>query len=211
MIKSKKDYLYYLECDRVALKIRRKKPRIIGDDIWKFQRLMRKREYIENCKKNIFFRSYSIFLKYLYIKKGIKLGFSIPINVFGPGLSIAHYGTIVVNGASKVGANCRIHEGVTIGATGGSKLAPTLGDNVFLGSGSKVIGNITIANGIAVGANSVVVKSFFEQNITIAGVPAKKISDNNSEKLIGIDNSKIENKKNSCYGFGKRVKNTKVK
>lgn len=45
-------------------------------------------------------------------------GFSIPVNSFGPGLSIAHGGTIVVNNTARIGKNCRIHEGVTIGATG---------------------------------------------------------------------------------------------
>ena len=112
------------------------------------------------------------------------LNFSIPINVFGPGLSIAHYGTIVVNQNSKIGKNCRIHENVTIGSTGGEELAPQIGNNVFIGTGAKIIGNIEIADNIAIGANSLVNKSFTEPGITIAGNPAKKISNNSSKMFI---------------------------
>ena len=104
-------------------------------------------------------------------------------NVFGPGLSIGHHGTIVVNGNSKVGANCRIHVCVSIGTKAGySDVAPTLGDNIYIGPGAKLFGSIYIADGIAIGANSVVNKPFKEQNITIAGIPARKISSKGSDK-----------------------------
>ena len=111
-------------------------------------------------------------------------GISIHINCFGPGLSIAHYGSIVVNKSAKIGCNCRIHEGVTIGATGGSGQAATIGNNVFIATGAKIIGDITLGNNIAVGANAVITKSFNEDGITLGGVPAKKISNNNSQEFI---------------------------
>ena len=104
--------------------------------------------------------------------------------MFGPGLSIAHYGTIVVSTAARVGKNCRLHEGVNIGATNGSSRAPQIGDNVFIGTGAKIIGDITIADDVAIGANAVVVKSIQEQGITVGGVPAKKISVNNSHSNL---------------------------
>ena len=112
-------------------------------------------------------------------KQSLKLGFSIPLNAFGPGLAIVHYGTIVVSSAAKIGKNCRLHEGVNIGATNGSTLAPEIGDNVFIGSGAKIIGDISIADNVAIGANAVVVKSITEVG-TYGGIPAKKISDNDS-------------------------------
>lgn len=180
MIKSKKDYIYYLECDRIALGKSYLKPKIIGDEIWRFEIMLRKTEYYKNCSNNIIKKIYSKWLQYRYYKMRIKLGFSIPLNVFGPGLSIAHYGTIVVNGNSKVGKNCRIQECTTIGATNGSKDAPILGDNIFIGSGARIIGAIRIANNIAIGANAMVNKNFETQGITIAGIPAKKISEKNS-------------------------------
>ncbi len=99
-------------------------------------------------------------------------------------MSIAHYGTIVVNSAAKVGKNCRIHEGVNIGATNGSAKAPIIGDNVFIGTGAKIIGDITIANDVAIGANAVVVKSIEDSGVTYGGIPAKKISDKNSHSNL---------------------------
>ena len=62
----------------------------------------------------------------------IKLGFSIPVGVFNAGISIAHYGGIVVSNNAKVGKNCRIHECVNIGVTNGSDKAPIIGNNVFI-------------------------------------------------------------------------------
>ena len=120
----------------------------------------------------------------MFHKYSVKLGFSIPLNVFGPGLSIAHYGTIVVSDAAKVGKNCRLQEGVNIGATNGSAKAPQIGNNVFIGTGAKIIGDITIADDVAIGANAVVVKSITETGVTYGGVPAKKISSNNSHSNL---------------------------
>lgn len=185
MIKTKSDLKYYMECDRVALKYDRNKPKLIGSDIWKFQILLRKTEYYINNQKNLLFKIIAKFYSYRLYRKQIKLGFLIPPNTFGPGLAIAHIGTIVVNSNAKIGSNCRIHEGVTIGANGyGSKEAPLIGDNVFIGTGAKIIGNIVVADGISIGAGSIVVKSFNDGDITIAGNPAKKISDNNSDNHL---------------------------
>ena len=187
MIKNKKDLIYYLEQDKIALGKKYNKPKLINDEIWKFQILLRKCEYLYNIKKRFFKKIYYYFLMFKFHKLRIKLGYSIPLNVFGPGLSIAHRGTIVVNGNAKIGKNCRIQECVTIGTTGGSDLAPKLGDNIFLGSGCRIIGNIKIADNVSVGANAVVVKDINEKGITIAGVPAKKISDNSSLNNLNKD------------------------
>lgn len=186
MITTKKDLRYYLSQDALALRHNKKRPALFGDEIWKFQITLRKTEYYANSFRNS--KKY-LFFHYIWYRRklhqmSIKLGFSIPINVFGPGLSIAHYGTIVVNGAAKVGKNCRIHEGVNIGATSGSASAPQIGDNVFIGTGAKIIGDISIANDVAIGANAVVVKSITESGVTYGGVPAKKISSNNSHSNL---------------------------
>lgn len=82
------------------------------------------------------------------------LGFDIPLGVFGPGLSIAHRGTIVVNGDAQVGRNCRIHPGVTIGAVRGD--APTIGDNVFIGPSVGIYGPVTVGDNATLGPNSLV-------------------------------------------------------
>lgn len=190
MIITKKDLRFYLEADKVALRKKIQRPKIFSDEIWKFQILLRKYEYYNNCKSNKFNRLLKIYYRYNFHKMSIKLNFSIPINVFCAGLSIAHYGTIVVNSNARIGENCRIQENVTIGATSGNTKAPTIGNNVFIGTGAKVIGDIKIGNGVVIGAGAVVTKSFIENNITIAGVPAKKISNNNS-RLSCVDAANI--------------------
>ena len=104
---------------------------------------------------------------------------------FEPGLSIAHRGTIIINGGAKIGANCRLHACVNIGTEAGyTDKAPTIGDNCYIGPGVKMYGDIFIANGIAIGANAVVNKSFEEENIAIAGVPAKKIKEIDTSKFL---------------------------
>lgn len=187
MITSKDDLKYYLAQDAIALHCEEKRmPKLFGDELWKFERLLRKTEYYRNAYKNSknHLILHYIFYRILFHKYSVKLGFSIPLNVFGPGLSIAHYGTIVVNANAKVGKNCRIHADVTIGATSGNSTAPQIGDNVFIGTGAKIIGDLSVADDVAIGANAVVVKSISEKGVTYGGIPAKKISSNNSHANI---------------------------
>ena len=177
MIKSKQDYREYRMRDKTLNMSWRD---ILFNDIAHFKILLRKTELYTNCSSNFFGKLICVYYKFRLIRLGRKLGFSIPVNVFGPGLSIAHRGTIVVNPSTRVGANCRLHVCVNIGATGGSSKAQKIGNNVYIAPGAKIFGDIVIANNIAIGANAVVNKSFHEENITIAGVPAKKISDGGS-------------------------------
>lgn len=191
MILSKQDYLSYIESDRIALG--RKKRRfsnslfylVAPDYIWDFQLLLRKIEYYKNKKDAKFYsRLAYLFFRLKYKKFSLKLGFSIPENVFGSGLAIVHYGTIVVNQNAKVGSNCRIHPCTIIGASGGSGKAPQIGDNVYIAPGAKIFGDIKIASNCAIGANSVVNKSFDEEGVMIAGIPAKVIKPIKINKII---------------------------
>lgn len=197
MIKNKEELKYFLKQDKKALNRKGKKPKFFGDEIWKFEILLRKNEYINNCCKSKIYLPLKFFYKYRFHKLSIKLGILIPLNTFEEGLSIAHYGNIVVNTNAKIGKNCRIHECVNIGANHGNGLSPIIGNNVFIGTGAKVLGNIKIGNNVAIGANSVVTKNFEENNITIAGVPAKKISNNGSFDYIitkeGLNDERSEN------------------
>lgn len=118
-----------------------------------------------------------IIWKLIHHLLGIRLGFEIPINVFGYGLRINHYGCLVVNGNARIGKFCDIHQGVNIGQNVEPGSVPTIGDNVWIGPGAKLFGRITIANRIMIGANAVVNKSFLEEDITITGVPARKVKD----------------------------------
>jgi serine O-acetyltransferase len=181
MIESKQDYNFYLAADQLALAIKHERPRIFHDETWKFERLLRKVEYLENCGNNPLDKIVCLQARFALHKLSVKLGFAIPRNVFGPGLSIAHGGPIIVHSKAVVGENCRIDRCVSIGSIHYPAAAPIIGNNVFIGPGAVIDGAIEIAGGIAIGANSYVNKSFKEPNITIAGCPAKKISDKGSQ------------------------------
>lgn len=189
MIKTKEQYQHYLAADKAAFA----KPKnfkfslkecIAPHYTWRFQRRLRKLEYYRNCRHDFFGRLIYVFLKYRFSRVSLRFGFSIPENVFGPGLAIVHYGTIVVSHRAKVGKNCRIHVCTNIGASGGNLEAPQIGDNVYIGPGVKIFGDIVLGNNIAIGANSTVNKSFLEEGIMIAGSPARKIKDIDIKRII---------------------------
>lgn len=211
MIQSKSDYQFYLEADRIALDRHTTKPNILHFDyIWIFQRLLRKLEYYKNCKQSIYWKPYIYFLSWRYLKLSVKLGFTIPLNVIGPGLSLAHRGAIVINKGAKIGENCRLHTCVNIGTKAGSSdVAPHIGNNVYIGPGVKLFGDISIADDVAIGANSVVNRSFKESGISIAGIPAKKISDKGSSGILIKGTEKIR-KQNYAKKNEKENINTKL-
>lgn len=191
MIQSKQDYLYYLECDKVALRKTAKRPRFKHDIIWTFERLLRKCEYYENCRHDIIGRLYGKWLKYRYVCLSQKLGFSIGFNLCGPGLCIEHYGMVMING--KCGKNFRVIGSVVVGVTEDDK-KPIIGDNVFVGFGAAIIGDVFIADNVAVGANAVVTKSITTSGVTVGGVPAKVISQNGSGKYLVRATEIVNNK-----------------
>lgn len=178
MIRSKEDYRLYLEQDLIALGLKKNnflKQIFFPNYSLKLQRKLRKLEFYKNVRKNWIYKISYLFLKISYHRLCTRLNVVIPENVFGPGLAIVHHGTIIVNPNAKVGKNCRIQAGVNIGASGGQKEAPQIGDNVYLGPGVKVYGNIVIGNNCAIAANATVGKSIDEDGVMIAGVPAKVI------------------------------------
>lgn len=125
-----------------------------------------------------------LFTRFRYNRLSLLCGFSIPLNSIGPGLALPHYGSITINFGAKIGKNCRILPCVTIGATNHSNKAAIIGDNVFIGSGAKIIGDIIIADDVCIAANAVVVKSINEPGTTWGGVPCKKISNNDSRENL---------------------------
>lgn len=151
--------------------------------MWKYVKLMRIANYYY-CKRrrNII---YSL-LYFVNIRKfnklGRKLGIECGENVFDKGLRIFHSQGIVVNGNAIVGENCRLYGNNCIGNDGIHSECPKIGDNVRLCVGAKVLGNVELADGIVVAAGAVVIKSCNQKNVTLAGVPAKIVSENNQEK-----------------------------
>lgn len=117
VIQSKEDYLRFLENDKKALYKKENHPSII-DYIWKYERLLRKTEYYVNCRRDLVGRVWGLLLKYRLNRFGLRLGYTIPINVCDEGLSLVHYGNVTINLASRIGKNCRIYNGVVIGSQG---------------------------------------------------------------------------------------------
>ena len=145
-----------------------------------FQRLLRFGEYYEGRRDplgRVWFGVLRVRLRLL----GERLGFEIPRGVFGPGLSIAHHGTITVNGEARVGCNCRIDTQTTIADVRGR--TPVLGDNVYVGSGARIVGGVRVGDEVAIGANAVVVEDVPDR-VTVGGVPARVISRNGSRGVL---------------------------
>jgi len=181
MIKSRQQLREVIAADAKANNRTKVTASFFGDEIWKFILTMRKLDFYNSAKRKniIYFGLYSIY-KLRYHNLSLKLGFSIPYNICDQGLGLMHYGSIVINGNTRIGKNCKIHTCVNIGSTGGESEAPQIGDNVYIGPGAKIVGNVSVADGVCIGAGAVVVKSIDEPNTTWAGVPAQKISDKSS-------------------------------
>lgn len=178
MIKNKRDYRSYILADAKAMGINYNsfKARFVAyhtNPRWKFIKKLRRVELFKNIRKNLFLKLYYLYLWQDYKKCALKLGFSIPPNVVDKGLSLPHYGTIVISKDAKIGKNCRIHICVNIGASGGTKDAPIIGDNIYIGPGAKLFGKIEISDNCYIAANAVVNKSFSEEGSVIGGIPAK--------------------------------------
>ncbi len=97
-----------------------------------------------------------------------------PAVKIGKGCFIDHGAGIVIGETTVLGENVTLYQGVTLGGTGKEKgkRHPTIGNNVVVGAGAKVLGNIQIGNGSMVGANAVVIRDVPE-NATVVGVPGR--------------------------------------
>lgn len=152
--------------------------------IWNYIKEMRFNEYYlnnsllaESTHNSIFKRLLFTFLLILSNSKlkrlAYRTGFQIPPNTIEPGLTIWHWGAIIINPHAKIGRGCVLNPGVIIGHKE-KGLAPHIGDNCFIGGGAKVIGDIKIGDNVTIAPNAVVVKDV-PDNAVVGGVPAKII------------------------------------
>ena len=151
---------------------------IIQDErvlFYRYMVLLRKEEYCRS-RRGIFNKVCGLF----YSRRKNCLGNRIDVKILpftvGKGLNIQHKG-IVINGV--LGEDCILHGRNTIGNNRmgghGPLELPHLGDRVDIGVGAVIIGNVTVADNVKIGANSVVTKSIDEDGTVCAGVPAHKI------------------------------------
>ncbi|MDD5568049.1 MAG: serine O-acetyltransferase [Candidatus Omnitrophica bacterium] len=106
----------------------------------------------------------------------------------GKGLFIDHGMGVVVGETAVIGDNVLLYQGVTLGGTGleKGKRHPTIGNNVVIGGGAKVLGNITIGDNSYIGANAVVIKDV-PPNSTVVGVPGRITKQEGKKIDISLD------------------------
>ena len=131
-------------------------------------------------KRNLPFRIMYLLAFVIHRHYVLQTGIQLPIGTrVGGGILFPHFSCIVINSSSIIGKNVSIFQGVTIGSKRGGGV-PKIGDNVVLFAGSKVIGGVTLADNVKVGANSVVTKDAPAGSV-VAGIPAKVISEKGKE------------------------------
>jgi serine O-acetyltransferase len=109
----------------------------------------------------------------------------------GPGLLLMHRHGVII-GPTVIGRNCVIHQNVTIGqrVAGGDHGMPTLGDNVWIGPGAVITGDITIGDGVTISAGSVLSKDVPDRCL-VAGNPARVIAkDYDNSRMIGTSDNR---------------------
>lgn len=183
MISSYIDLLEYLKADKNALGCTNKIPNVFGDEIWKMEIHLRIAEYLYNIKgRNIFLKAISKLCLFRFKKRCAKRCCEIPLNVIGPGLCIWHGFNIIINPTASIGKNFGISANCNVGHA--HNKVPTIGDNVTMSFGSKVLGGIHICNNVTIGAAALVLKDIATEYCTVGGIPAKILSIKDSSKPL---------------------------
>jgi serine O-acetyltransferase len=124
-------------------------------------------------RKNPLFLALLVMHRIIYpivrIQSGLELS---PRTQIGPGLFVAHFGPTVIHPRTIAGRNLTLEHGVTIGI--GPTGVPNIGDDVYIGTGAKLINGITIGDHVSVGAGAVVVKDV-PAHCVVVGVPARPV------------------------------------
>lgn len=160
----------------IAEDMRTQRERFLAQGFWALlvYRLSAPRSKIRNRLLRFLWRIPNLFfLKLVETATGITLP---EFTKIGRRLCVEHFGGIVVHGASIIGDDCIIRQGVTLGVKSRSHPldAPTLGNHVDVGAGAKILGAITIGNGAVIGANAVVLSDVPDGGVVV-GIPARVI------------------------------------
>lgn len=112
----------------------------------------------------------------LYRRLRLKTGIHLEVNTIGKGLYIPHYGGGIYSNVETMGNNCIISSGVVLGDKGGGKNPgrPTIGNNVEICVGAKIIGRVNVGDNVIIAPNTVVI-SDVPSNAVVSGVPARII------------------------------------
>ncbi|MCY1437043.1 Serine acetyltransferase [compost metagenome] len=119
--------------------------------------------------RKLFSFVYKVLFKLVQIVTGVELPCEV---VVGRNFVIDHFGGIVISGYAQFGDDCRIRNGVVVGLKNVDEpTAPVIGNNVDIGAGAKVLGNIRIGNNVIIGSNAVVLIDVPDNSLAV-GVPA---------------------------------------
>jgi Serine acetyltransferase len=123
--------------------------------------------------------------KFIEIITGICIPFECNI---GPGFYVGHFGGIFVDSQARIGSNCNLAQGVTIGEGGRGELhgVPTLGDRVHIGANAVILGKITIGNDAVIGPGAVVMNPVPACGVAM-GNPARVIGNSGSFDFVNYD------------------------
>ena len=114
----------------------------------------------------------------------------------GRGLFIDHGMGIVIGETAEIGANCVLFHNVTLGGTGKhkGKRHPTIGNNVFIGTGATILGPVTVGNNVKIGANTFIIMHDVPDNCTVVGSPGEIVKlerEVMTKKLTPTDDSRF--------------------
>lgn len=135
--------------------------------IWLYIKALRYVEYYQNTSGGTINKLFMLWWLKKLRKYSHITGFQIPPNVCGKGLTIWHWGPIIINSAAKIGDNCTLYPGVLIGHKIPGNGAATIGNNVFIGAGTKIIGPVKIGANVTIGQNCVITKDIPSNSIVI--------------------------------------------
>lgn len=114
-----------------------------------------------------------------------------PGAIIGKGFFIDHGMGVVIGETTEIGDHVTIFQGVTLGGTGkeAGKRHPTIGDDVVIGAGAKILGNIVVGHNVKIGANSVVLKNVPDDS-TVVGIPGRIVRQK-GKKLDNLNHQDI--------------------
>lgn len=135
-------------------------------------------------RRRILRAPFSLLYWFLYRRVRNHYGIELPYTVvLGRRVIVEHCGAIVVHGNVRIGDDCIIRQGVTIGTRRVDRAseAPELGARVDVGAGAKILGNVRVGEGVEIGANAVVLHDL-PPRVTAVGIPARIVAWNEDEK-----------------------------
>ena len=175
MIDTKNELRFYIMADMMMNSgcfsksfLIRLKEFFVPDYTMDFLKLMRKTSFYSH-QSGLLNKIRYVINKLRYKRLGLKMGWSIDYNAFGYGLLLPHYGTIVV-GENKIGNYAVLQTSTCI--SGNQK---TIGDGLYMATGAKLTAKVVLGDNVTVAANSVVLQSFPEGNVLLAGIPGREV------------------------------------